>query len=171
MQADVRRKRVTVEWDEDAADVSDGESSDDDDDNDIDDNEADERDDELGAAVEQSMADDEEEPDDNNDFTVDIISDSDTSTEDSEEISQNNGKSFKEVGDNLDKNIRPSFQRISHQTKSVHYFHTLAVRDRIDFSDLSESVPHGIKISLTTLLPSPADLANLFDELQVIVTR
>ena len=78
---------------------------------------------------------------------------------------------FKEVGDNLDKNIRPSFQRISHQTKSVHYFHTLAVRDRIDFSDLSESVPHGIKISLTTLLPSPADLANLFDELQVIVTR
>ena len=40
MQADVRRKRVRVEWDEDAADVSDGESSDDDDDNDIDDNEA-----------------------------------------------------------------------------------------------------------------------------------
>ena len=92
----------------------------------------------------------------------------------SEEITEINGsqsKSYKEVGDNLDKNIRPSFQRLSHQTKSIHYFYTLAVKDRIDFSDLSESVPHSIRISLTTLLPGPADLTNLLDELQVIVTR
>ena len=108
--------------------------------------------------------------DDNN---VDL-SESDMDTTDSEEIIENNGsrsKSYKEVGDNLDKNIRPSFRRISHQTKSIHYFHTIAVKDHIDFSDLSDSVPHNIRISLTTLLSGSADLTNLLDEFQVIVTR
>ena len=164
---------MRIEWNEDAANVSDGESTDDydDDNNDDDNDEADEREGRLGAAVEELSQVDDEELDDNNDFSVEL-SESDTDT--TEEITENNvshSKSYKEVGDNLDKNIRPSFQRISHQTKSLHYFHTLAVKDRIDFSDLAESVPHNIRMSLTTLLPGPADLTNLLDELQVIVTR
>ena len=130
---------MRAEWDEDAADVFDGESSEDDIDNDTDD-EADERDNEPGGVAELSLADDEEL--DDNDFSVDLISDIDTDTVGSEDIPQKNSKSYKEVGDNLDKNIKPNFQRISHQTKSVYYFHTFAVRDQIDFSDLSESVPH-----------------------------
>jgi len=36
---------------------------------------------------------------------------------------------FKIVGDNIDKNVRPSFQRAQHQTKSLHYFNSYAVRD------------------------------------------
>ena len=57
---------MRAEWDEDAADVSDGESSEDDNDNDTDDNEADEREDEPGGVAELSLADDEEL--DDNDF-------------------------------------------------------------------------------------------------------
>lgn len=51
---------------------------------------------------------------------------------------------FKIVGDNLDKNIRPSLQRLTHQTKSLHHFHSYAVKDRVNFSaasDVSKSQP------------------------------
>ena len=168
---------MKIEWDEDTANVSDSESTDEDDDENNDDDDVndgdDEREGEPCTAVQNLSLIDDEEPDlldDNNDFSVDI-SESDQDVTDSEEITGSQSKSYKDVGDNLDKNIRPSFQRIHHQTKSVHYFHTFAVKDRIDFSDLSESVPHNVKISLKNLLPGPADLTSLLDELQVIVAR
>ena len=41
---------------------------------------------------------------------------------------------FKIVGDNIDKNVRPSYQRHDHQMKSFHHFHSYAVRDRIDLT-------------------------------------
>ncbi len=41
---------------------------------------------------------------------------------------------FKIVGDNIDKTIRPREMRSDHQTRSLHYFHSYAVRDRIDIS-------------------------------------
>ena len=37
---------------------------------------------------------------------------------------------FKVVGDNLGKNIHPSFSRLNTKTKSLHYFHYYAVLDR-----------------------------------------
>ena len=46
---------------------------------------------------------------------------------------------FKLVGDNIDKNIRPSEQRIDRQTRSLHYFHSFAVRDRVNFSNTSDA--------------------------------
>ena len=39
---------------------------------------------------------------------------------------------FKIVGDNVDKDIRPSFQRIDYRTRSLHYFHAYAMLDRVD---------------------------------------
>jgi len=75
------------------------------------------------------------------------------------------------VGDNIDKNIRPSFQQLDHQTKSLHYFHTFAVIDRVDFSTLSDVTPHYVKIDPATLLPEPEDLTALLKELQIIVSR
>ena len=36
------------------------------------------------------------------------------------------------VDDNIDKNIRPSFQRENHQTQSLHYFHSYTARNRVD---------------------------------------
>lgn len=38
-------------------------------------------------------------------------------------------RGFKLVGDNLDKNIRPSFQRFNNRTDSLHYFHHYALLD------------------------------------------
>lgn len=51
---------------------------------------------------------------------------------------------FKIVGDNVDKNVRPSLQRLTHQTQSLHHFHSYAVKDRVNFgaaSDVSKSQP------------------------------
>ena len=39
---------------------------------------------------------------------------------------------FKIIGDNLDKNVKPRDMRIDFQTRSLHYFHACAVQDRID---------------------------------------
>ncbi len=46
---------------------------------------------------------------------------------------------FKIVGDNIDKNVRPSFQRLTHQTKSLHFFHSYAVKDRVNLSSASDT--------------------------------
>ena len=78
---------------------------------------------------------------------------------------------YKIVGDNIDKNIRANIQRLNHQTKSLHYFHSFAVRDHVDFSGLSDVTPHHVKIDPATLLPRPVDLTALLKELQAIVSR
>ena len=41
---------------------------------------------------------------------------------------------YRIVGDNIDKNIKPRNMTSDHQTRSLHYFHAYAVRDRIDLS-------------------------------------
>ena len=85
----------------------------------------------------------------------------DTADSDLEVVKNNvlQSTGYKIVGDNIDKNIRVSFQLIDHQTKSVRYFHTFAAKDQINFSNLAKSVPHDIKVNLTTLLPRSTDLA------------
>ena len=57
---------------------------------------------------------------------------------------------FKLVGDNIDKNLRPSFQRLNKQTILLHYLY--AVADIIDFSTLSDVVPENITIDPSTFL-------------------
>ena len=48
---------------------------------------------------------------------------------------------FKIVGDNLDKYVKPRDMRIDAQASTLHYFHMYAVRDRLDTSQLSEELP------------------------------
>ena len=45
-------------------------------------------------------------------------------------------KTFKLVGDNVDKHVKPTQYRIDSQAKSLH-----AVRDRIDLSDYADTSP------------------------------
>ena len=52
---------------------------------------------------------------------------------------------FKIVFDNIDKNVAPRFMRNEHQTRSLHYVHSYAVKDRLDFSNLSNQRPTNIK--------------------------
>ena len=56
--------------------------------------------------------------------------------------------------DNIDKNVET---RSDYQTRSLHYFHTYAVRDRVDMSEFSNDVhiPDVSSINLKQLLPTP----------------
>ena len=78
---------------------------------------------------------------------------------------------FKIVGDNIDKNVRPSFQRVDHQTQSLHHFHSIAVRDRIDLSAFSNSVPAAQLIHVNNFLLSAADILLLERDFEVLVSR
>ncbi len=79
---------------------------------------------------------------------------------------------FKIVGDNIDKNVRPSHQRLDRQTQSLHHFHSYAVRDRLDLSAVSDSSPKvPPTIDPATILPSASDVCKLQQEFEVLVTR
>ncbi len=46
---------------------------------------------------------------------------------------------YKLVGDNIDKNVYARYMRIiKHQNRSLHFFHALAILDRVDISKLSD---------------------------------
>lgn len=53
---------------------------------------------------------------------------------------------FKIVGDNIDKNFRRTFQRVDYQTVSQHYFHSFAMKDRIDLSHFSDLPGDGMTL-------------------------
>ena len=70
---------------------------------------------------------------------------------------------FKLVGDNVDSMFKQRYMRSDkHRAGGIHYFHTYAARDRIDFSMLSErfpepnSLPREEDVALS-LLPSNKD--------------
>lgn len=75
---------------------------------------------------------------------------------------------FKLVGDNIDKNIRPSFQRSNHQTKSLH---SLAVKDRVNLQSLSDITPTNPNINYSKLLPSAADITQFKNDAEIFVAR
>ena len=79
-------------------------------------------------------------------------------------------KGFKVVGDNLDKNIKPSFKRFANKTNSLHYFHHYALLDRVDFSGYSEYIPND-SINLKTLLISRSDVAKLESDAIILFSR
>ena len=65
---------------------------------------------------------------------------------------------FKIVGDNVDKNVKKRYLRVDQQNASLHFFHAFAVRDRIDFSHLPDTLPltcsnEPAKVALELYLP------------------
>ena len=46
---------------------------------------------------------------------------------------------FKLVGDNLDKSVRPRDMRMDSQTQALHYFHMYAVRDHINLTEFTDN--------------------------------
>ena len=73
------------------------------------------------------------------------------------------------MGDNVDKAIKPRYQQQGHSGHSLHYFHSYAVRDRVDFSSYSDVVPIYMKPDPAVRLPSSSDLSMLKDELMVLI--
>ena len=80
---------------------------------------------------------------------------------------------FKLVGDNIDKNVKPRDMRADHQTQSLHYFHSFAVKDRIDFSSVPNtlSLINPAEVDLNCCLPSGEDERVLDDNLCVLISR
>ena len=83
---------------------------------------------------------------------------------------------YKLVGDNLDDTINPRYMRVDdYRTKSLYYFNSYAVKDRVNFDNLSPiAVPTCMpnpKIVATSLLPSQKDDKALNDNIIILVAR
>ena len=63
---------------------------------------------------------------------------------------------YKFVIGNIDTGVKPRYQRIDSQNQSLHYVQVFAVRDRLDFSQLSSTPPLPGR-SVYELLPSTMD--------------
>lgn len=63
----------------------------------------------------------------------------------------------------MDKNVKPTDYRVDGQTKSLHFFQTYAVLDRIDLSSYDDTPPavDESSINTMTLLPSDSDYEEL----------
>ena len=77
---------------------------------------------------------------------------------------------YKIVIDNIDKDVKPRDMRMDFQTKSLHYVQLYSVKDRIDFSNFSESPKDG-EHCLYDILPSSDDYQKLKENLVILVAR
>ena len=71
------------------------------------------------------------------------------------------------VGDNIDKNVQPAFQRLDRTTQSLHYFHSYAVLNRIDTSGSAFLHWHLSK----KILPTQVDIEKLLSEFENLGAR
>ena len=80
---------------------------------------------------------------------------------------------FRWVGDNIDKTIGPRDMRLNNQSKSLHYFHVYAVKDRVDVRHLSPSVTmlSPGDMDVTKFLPSDEDNETLLANYKVLMAR
>ena len=79
---------------------------------------------------------------------------------------------FKVVGDNWDMNIHPSFQRKDHLTRSIHYFNSYAVKDRLNLSELSDDPkPPPSTVAPEVYLVSKKEWGCFKDDCAVLITR
>ena len=75
------------------------------------------------------------------------------------------------VGDNIDKNVKPLFQRHENKGQSLHHFHGYAVKDRVDLSCLSDRRPTPSTPDPSVFLPSHSDMSSLKNELNTLISR
>ena len=78
---------------------------------------------------------------------------------------------FKIVGDNIDRNVRPSYQRVYQQTQSLHHFHAMAVQDRVDLSVSSTSTIPTQPVDPDSLLLTSEDVCHLKEDFRVLLSR
>jgi len=72
---------------------------------------------------------------------------------------------------NIDKNIRPSFQRLNSRTVSLHYCNIFAVFDRIAIGNQlqpSNRADSSTAFNISSLLPSEADIAAIKEEFEIL---
>lgn len=95
-----------------------------------------------------------------------------TTPDQQEEFSSSQGMyGYKLVGDNVDKNVRPTFQRNENKGQSLHHFHAYGVKDRVPTASLSDAAPAGCTPNPKALLPSPEDAKCLKEEMVILLSR
>lgn len=88
-----------------------------------------------------------------------------------EEEGKKEATSYKIVGDNIDKNVKPSLQRAEIQSQSLHYFHSFAVRDRVPVSGLSDAQPKVTTPDPKKFLLTPEDIRCIKEEMNILLSR
>jgi len=89
-------------------------------------------------------------------------------------------KGYRLCGDNIDKSVHRRHLRIDRQNLSLHYFHTYAVENRIDFTELSDENREGLYVNLSiddkhsmaaALLPTPQDDQVMKHNISILISR
>ena len=84
-------------------------------------------------------------------------------------------RGYKIVGDNVDKSINPRYYRTDQLKTDCHYYHLYAVKNRIDFTHLSDQQPHHVPITAARetdkFLPSTSDDEALQTTFKIYVAR
>ena len=82
---------------------------------------------------------------------------------------------YKIVGDNVDRNIVARYMRTNHKVKSLHYYHSFAVRDRISVVDLSAEKPSlclpSPDVVACSLLPQSVDDDTLYENIKILFSQ
>ena len=79
---------------------------------------------------------------------------------------------FKIVGDNVDKNVKPRYMRSDNRLQSLHYFHSFAIKSRIDIAGLSDIPPDPLDtVDISKLLPNDDDDKQLHNNFRVHIER
>ena len=79
---------------------------------------------------------------------------------------------FKIVGDNLDKLVKSRYMRLNKQNRSLNFFNSFAVKDRINlssFSSFNSSID--LNVNLDDILPSATTHLMLTNNITVLVSR
>jgi len=79
-------------------------------------------------------------------------------------------RGFTIVEDNIDKNFQPTYQRQDRQMKSVHYFHSYTVKNRVDVSALSDARPP-VVLSADVIFPTQSDVDKLLSDFEILTSR
>ena len=82
-------------------------------------------------------------------------------------------KGWKIVGDNLDLTIKVRDMRLDNPNQSYHFFHSIAVQDRIVTSHLDDTKPQCLvsTLSASDFMPSSLDYQQLRNDFIVLVAR
>ena len=80
---------------------------------------------------------------------------------------------FRIVGDNIDKTVKPRNMRLDNQARSLHYFNSYAVKDRVNLLHLSPActIVNSKDINIEKLLPTQEDIQNIKDNICILVSR
>ena len=87
------------------------------------------------------------------------------------ELFGNTLPSFKLVGDNIDKSVKPCHETRQSHSNLLHYFHCYAVKDRCDVKGLEDSSTPPREANITAVLPTDSDDSFIRNNMAILFAR